>query len=144
MVAGVSQSTRTSVERMSRSGRHSNPGMLSGRLRGGFLASSLPAAASASDGSTSSSNTSVRDPQLPLQDDLDNSQESVARMVRFIQDTAGRLERRLVNVEDGQVKLADSLKELHEMMKKQEREKFSIKGSPLEVCFHSELSLASL
>jgi len=109
-----------------------------------FLASSLPATASASDGSTSSSNTSMWDPRPPLQEDIDdNSPESVARMVRFIRDTAGRLKRQLVSVADGQVKLADSLKELHELMKKQEREKFAIKGFPREVYFYSEPSFAS-
>ena len=126
--------------------RSASPRLLSGRLRGGFLATSLPRNTSSSlsrSGSSDDSESSLtrRDPNVidcqssasSQEQNADDSPLSVAAMLRSLHDSTRRIERKLVTVEEKQTKLSDSLKELNALMKKQEKNIFSIKGSQYEV-----------
>ena len=118
-------------------------GILSGRLRGGFLASPLPGNSStstsnASDDSDSvfgdlQTHTSTSSQDVSFTSTEDTSLQSIMRVLRSIHATTSRLEQKLVTVEEKQMKLSDSFKELNSIVRKQEKDNFSIKGSSLEV-----------
>lgn len=121
--------------------------MLSGRLRGGFLASTLPSfRSSSSSSSTQPPSTSDSDEtgtiltQSAYQDLSTSNDQSVGLTptmildtLRAIKATTTRLERRFQAIEQQQIKLADSMQELQSLMKNQEKDNFNIKGSTYEV-----------
>ena len=122
----------------------SSLGMLSGRLRGGFLASTLPSFRSSSSSSTQPPSTSDSDDTgtiltLSADQDLNASNDQsvgltptmILDTLRAIKATTTRLERRFQAIEQQQIKLADSMQELQSLMKNQEKDNFSIKGSTM-------------
>ena len=66
-------------------------------------------------------------------DDLTSVVKSVYSMCKSTNDQCRRIELKLKGVEQNQVKLTAALKELTDLMKKQEKNSFTIKGSPFEV-----------
>ena len=61
------------------------------------------------------------------------SVQSILRMCRALREQTKRLEQRLGNLEKLQTKSVEAMKQLSELMKKQERASFSIKHSSFEV-----------
>ena len=59
--------------------------------------------------------------------------QSIYLMCKTMSEQMKRMEQRVGNLEQKQIKNIEALKELSELMKKQERAAFSIKGSPFEV-----------
>ena len=111
-------------------GRCWRPSLLSGRLQGGFVATSLPSHSSGSSGSISDkSDPRFNDyiPQsslTPEADGVDNA--SLKRMLKPIHDKISALEER-------HMRLTVAFKELNSIVIKQERDSFTIKSSPFEV-----------
>ena len=116
-----------------------------GRPRGGFQASLLPGY-SPDDPSTVSENSTANSSPNPslspnsssdLSDvntaDLSVTVQSIYLMCKTMSEQMKRMEQRVGNLEQKQIKNIEALKELSELMKKQERAAFSIKGSPFEV-----------
>ena len=95
---------------------------LQGRLRGGFGATLLPG---------TSSNTPAR-PQAQREistsesESFTNHNDSILNMLISIQASNARLETQ-------QKKLENAFQELKSLLQKQEKESFSIKGTPFEV-----------
>lgn len=108
------------------------PSLLSGRLRGGFLASSLPSYSSSSSGGVSEdsdphlSDYIHQSSSLQEAEGIDNA--SVMTMLKSIHDKLGALEEK-------HMKLTDAFKELNGIVRKQEKDSFTIKGSSLEVSY---------
>ena len=128
----------------------SSLGMLSGRLRGGFVASTLPrfrgnnsistntpppSTSDSTDAGTVVTQSAAQDPSDSGSGDQSVSVTSTTVMatLRAIKDTTTRLEQRFRVIEQQQSKLADSMRELQSLMKNQERDNFTIKGSAYEV-----------
>ena len=116
-----------------------------GRLRGGFQASLLPGY-SPDDPSTVSENSTANSSPNPclspnsssdLSDvntaDLSVTVQSICLMCKTMSEQMKRMEQRVGNLEQKQIKNIEALKELSELMKRQECAAFSIKGSPFEV-----------
>ena len=129
----------------SRVRRGSALGVPLGRLRGGFQASLLPGY-SPDDPSTVSENSTANSSPNPslspnslsdLSDvntaDLSVTVQSIYLMCKTMSEQMKRMEQRVGNLEQKQIKNIEALKELSELMKKQERSAFSIKVSPFEV-----------
>ena len=117
--------------------------VLSGRLRGGFQASLLPGhgqdeTSIASESSSTflsegSGENELSDQSDVTMGDLSVSVQSILRMCRAFSEQTKRLEQRLGNLEQLQTKSVKAMKELSELMKKQECASFSIKHSSFEV-----------
>ena len=144
------------AHRSRRAGRTSL-GMLSGRLRGGFSASPLPrnVTATSSDRWLESTGTPPSRPQSPFytsgsgnqtegslsspssSSSISVSEQSVhtsmTTTLQIVLETVRKMDRKVTNVEQKQVQLAENMKELNVLLKKQERDNFSIKGSTWEV-----------
>ena len=58
---------------------------------------------------------------------------SIVTTLRGMHETVEKLDRKIVSVEQQQMKLTESVNELCALLKKQERNSFSVKGSTLEV-----------
>lgn len=128
----------------------SSLGMLSGRLRGGFLASTLPRCSNNVNSSTSSERSTTPPPSTSDSDDMGSimtlsaelgsndpsvrlAPTAILDILKTIKATTSRLDRRFHTLEQQQIKLADSIRELQSLMKNQEKDNFSIKGSTYEV-----------
>ena len=140
-----------------RVGRGTSLGVLSGRLRGGFTASSIPRSRASGTITTESaasplSITPVPSPinsgvvrggerneggSVPLDlntnGDLCSYLTSMSTTLQAVQETMKRMDRKITSVEQQQIKLTESVKELSTLMKSQDRDNFSIKGSTWEV-----------
>ena len=137
-----------------RVGRGTSLGVLSGRLRGGFTASSIPRSRASGTITTEStvsplSITPVPSPtnsgvvrggerneggSVPLDlntnGDMCSYLTSMSTTLQAVQET---MNRKITSVEQQQIKLTESVKELSTLMKSQDRDNFSIKGSTWEV-----------
>lgn len=100
--------------------------VLSGRLRGGFLASSLPNHTSSSGSVSEDSDADFIRQSSSSQESESCDSASVMRMLRSIHDRLGTLEEK-------HTRLTDAFKELNGIVRKQEKDSFSIKGSSFEV-----------
>ena len=143
----ISAPTRVILAKMSNRGRATfrrggSLGLLSGRLRGGLVASSLPGAGSSCNGhqdsSASSSGSTIITASGSVEDptysgDFNGGLSSIMTMLRSINNTTTSLERRLCAIEEQQSKLSESMKAI---IRKQDKESFYIKGSSLEVGAH--------
>lgn len=146
-------------------------GMLSGRLCGGFSASPLPGSSPSSSSSftsdssvmvTESAGTNSR-PQSPFyslgsgnqregsppssvgsNSELSYVLASMTTTLQTVLETTRKMERTITNIEEKQVQLAENVKELNMLLKRQERENFSIKGSTWEVRQNIVLSNVSI
>ena len=146
------------ANRMSAGGRGTNLGVrpLMGRLEGGFSASAIPRPGISrprigSSGSNATiitgSATRPSTPVVPgsesvIQDggntppnisEISNMGALLLSMKQSMQETARKMERRMANVEQQQVKLTESVKELSQLLRNQQKDNFSIKGSTWEV-----------
>lgn len=121
----------------------SSLGMLSWRLRGGFLASTLRSSSSSSSTqppSTSDSDDTGTILTLSADQDLSASNDQsvgltptmILGTLRAIKAITTQLERRFNAIEQQQIKLADLMQELQSLMKNQEKDNFNIKGSTYE------------
>ena len=131
--------------RESRGGRRSSSGQHSAnRLRGGFLASRLPAVRGGtsqplSPEQTSDHDSSTQSLTFRSHDDTSDSDGSsggsgsLLGICRSIQEQLRSVARRMVVVEQQQKQLSNAVKEIATLMKQQEKASFSIKDSPLEV-----------
>ena len=126
-------------------------GTLPGRLRGGFSASPIPGGRSGDDiltqsaisspsptlasgnGENSRLQTEGTTLNINTVSEFSSVLASMTTNLRTILATTKKMERKITNVEQKQVQLAESVKELHTVMKRQEKENFSIKGSTWEV-----------
>ena len=146
----ISAPTRVILAKMSNRGRATFRrggllGLLSGRLRGGLVASSLPGAGSSCNGrqdsSASSSGSTIISASGSVEDptysgDFNGGLSSIMTMLRSINNTTTSLERRLCAIEEQQSKLSESMIEMKAIIRKQDKESFCIKGSSLEVGAH--------
>ena len=126
---------------MRQRGRGSSLGFLSGRLRGGFVASALPRSR------PSTLDTAVTSPVSPgaswsgdqsvdaISDGGDVSTQlfCIANTLRGVQETMKRMERKVLCMEQRQTTLMESVKEINTLIKNQERANFAIKGPTWEV-----------
>ena len=132
---------------MQRRGRASL-GMLSGRLQGGFSASSLPRSRSSDHvagenaviivavPSPSASNSEIPSNQSQegtSSSDIQTQFLSLGNTLRVMQDSLKTMNHKLLSMEQQQVKLNESVRELNKYLRSQERAKFTIKGSCWEV-----------
>ena len=141
-------------------GRRTSLGLLSGRLRGGFTASSIPRATSRIPESRSGTPPSIADVVQdrsqaegsvgPVDITATNSNDvcvylaSMSATLRAVQEAVKKLDHRIVAVEQGQQRLTASVTELSTLLKSRERETFSIKGSTWEVkCASSIVHISS-
>ena len=136
-----------------RGGRGTSLGTLSGRLHGGFTASSLSRSRQSVSSPLSAANSPLSpaspSPSLlggePLSEVSVSLEEvntisgvctylaSMSNTLRAVQETMKKMDRKISSVEQQKIKLADSLKELSSLIKSNEHTNFSIKGSHLEV-----------
>ena len=123
-------------------------GILSGRLQGGFSASSLPrsrpsgyvarenAVITVAVPSPSASNSEISSNQSQegsSSSDIQTHLLSLGTTLRAMQDLLKTMNHKLLSMEQQQVKLNESVRELNKLLKSQERQKFTIKGSCWEV-----------
>lgn len=126
-----------------RGGRGTSLGVLSGRLSGGFTASSLPRSrqisfsplpAATGPHSPASPSLSAGDEGSVGSEEINTQQlTSVSVTLRAVHEAIKRLDHRLSSVEQKQMKIVDSIKELTLLIQNNERTNFSIKGSTWEV-----------
>ena len=141
-------------------GRRISLGLLSGRLRGGFTASSIPRATPRLPESRSGTPPSIADVLQdrsqaegsvgPVDVTATNSNDvcvhlaSMSATLRAVQEAVKKLDHRVATVEQGQQRLTASFTELSTLLKSRERETFSIKGSTWEVkCASSVVHISS-
>ena len=131
-----------------RGGRGTSLGPLSGRLSGGYTASSIPRSRQSNFSPLQLSGAtgphSPASPSLSAGDAVSegsvgteeiNAQQltSIANTLRAVHEAIKKLDLRLSSVEQKQTKIVDSIKELTSLIKNNERTNFSIKGSTWEV-----------
>ena len=139
------------ANRMRAGGRGTNLGVrpLMGRLEGGFSASAIPRPGSSRPRSGSDSTIitgSATRPVVPSSESpaggipvsiAEISDNSVSALILWMkqsmQETSSKLERRMANMEQQQLKLTESVKELSQFLRKQQKDTFVIKGSTWEV-----------
>ena len=136
---------------MANQSRGGRLGVLSGRLRGGFTASSLPGsrpncssplleqAATSPLGTASSSpswgggESHHEGSSFSEDSTASNASAQLFTTLRAVHETIKKVDRRISSVEQQQLKLATSVKELTTLIKNNERSSFTIKGSTWEV-----------
>ena len=143
----ISAPTRVILAKMSNRGRATfrrggSLGLLSGRLRGGLVASSLPCTGSSCNGRQDSGASSSGSTIITASGSVEDPTYSgdfnggIMTMLRSINNTTTSLERRLCAIEEQQSKLSESMIEMKAIIRKQDKESFCIKGSSLEVGAH--------
>lgn len=120
-----------------------------GPIRGGFQASMLPRSSDSSTSTQTSSGSGSQTIIIGGSSPLVNNQGKQLEANTSIDLDSGHhqalvlkglrgLEQRLLCLEKKQDKNADTLRDIHELVRKF-KESFSIKGSPFEVCTNMEL-----
>ena len=134
-----------------RGARRTSLGVLSGRLRCGFTASPLPGPSPSSKSRLIERPNATTCPSpypAPSEDQHDRDPAglvgiasgdvfaqlaSMSSTLLALQETVKRLERKVASVEEAQLKVTDSVKELCALLKTQEKANFTIKESIWEV-----------